>query len=125
MGSAMSMSGSPIGGPAVYGGADEGGDWTAKEGSAISSADIHGTVSSESRGVDVEFVRANGERLYNVEDEDTRAVSVLDKGNGSSDVVVDRLGARVGDRPITAYELTNGQVEARIESGRWQRELGG
>jgi hypothetical protein len=95
------------------------------EGTAISNADIHGTLATESRGMDAEYVRANGERAYDVDDDETRAVNILDKGNGNSDIVIDRLGATAGDKPISTYELTNGQVDARFISGRWIRELGG
>jgi hypothetical protein len=87
--------------------------------------DIHGDLNAESRGIDVENARANGDRAYQVEAGETRSVSILNNGNGTNDIVIDRLGAQAGDSPITSLRLSDGEVASRFGSGLWQWELGG
>ncbi len=89
------------------------------------SGDIHGDLNSESRGIDVDNVRANGDTAYQVSESETRAVNIVNNGNGTNDVVIDRLGAQAGDSPITAFQSTDDEVAGKFASGTWQWNLGG
>jgi hypothetical protein len=88
------------------------------------SGDIHGDLNSESRGIDVENVRTNGDTAYQVSETETRAVNILNNGNGTNDIVIDRLGAQAGDSPITAFQSTDDEVAGKFARGTWQWNLG-
>ncbi|WP_229071068.1 hypothetical protein [Actinoplanes sp. DH11] len=79
--------------------------------------DVHGALRTASRDADPDFVWAHGD-MY-VQD-DGRIVKVLDKGNGTYDVVVRDL-SNPSDTPNTVMEgVSENYVQRKIDSGRWE-----
>jgi hypothetical protein len=79
--------------------------------------DVHGAFRSASRDVDPDHVWANGEMYIQ---DDGRIVKVLDKGNGTYDVVV-RDMSKPSDTPNTVLEgVSEGYIQRKLDSGRWE-----
>jgi hypothetical protein len=78
--------------------------------------DVHGEDRTGSRGVDVPYVKENGELLFQ---NDGQLVRVLDNGNGTSDIVIYDPSNPSGAPTTTIKDMPESQVQSRINSGRW------
>jgi len=95
----------------------ENGDGTPTPGDdTVAPRDVHGQDRTGSRGVDVPFVKENGDLLFQ---SDGQLVRVLDNGNGTSDVVIYDPSNPSGAPTTTIKDMPESQVQSRIDSGRW------
>jgi hypothetical protein len=82
----------------------------------LAPRDVHGEDRTGSRGVDVPYVKENGELLFQ---DDGQLVRVLDNGNGTSDIVIYDPSNPSGAPTTTIKDMPDSQVQSRINSGRW------
>lgn len=82
----------------------------------LAPRDVHGQDRTGSRGVDVPFVKENGDLLFQ---SDGQLVRALDNGNGTSDVVIYDPSNPSGAPTTTIKDMPESQVQSRIDSGRW------
>jgi hypothetical protein len=95
---------------------ENGDDQEPPGGGLIDPRDVHGEDRTGSRGVDVPYVKENGE-LFN--QDDGQLVRVLDNGNGTSDVVIYDPSNPSGAPTTTIKDMPDSQVQSRINKGRW------
>lgn len=91
----------------------DGGNEIPERDSSTSSRDVHDAVRRGERDIDAAYVWENGELYVNAEN--GRLIKVLDKGNGTSDIVIkDPSGAS-----ITRFNAPNSYIERLVERGEW------
>jgi hypothetical protein len=87
------------------------------EGRNVDERDIHGKLRQAGRGVDVEYVKQNGDLNYQ---DDGQLVRVLDNGDGTSDVAIYDPSNPSGGQTTVIKGKSNPSIKAAIESGRWR-----
>lgn len=93
---------------------------TARQGTpsgAVSDRDVHGQVRTGEREVDVDHVWTEGEMYIQ---QDGQIVKILENGDGTYSVVVRDMSNPSG-RPTTVIaDMTERQVQSRIDRGFWE-----